>query len=178
MCYGRFVSFFMSNGTHGRQHDIHYLWLICLSEGRKQSRTVVSVLVVPSLCASSLKMFRVIKEQCVNVKYLVKLGKSAKETNSLLRKVYKDECLSRNFWKGKSGSKNVETRLKTIHVQDDLQRQRHRKILIRKDRLLSVCAVAEIVGIDKESARWIFHEKSLFKTGAKDSLFWTESFSN
>lgn len=123
-------------------------------------------------------MFRVIEEQRVNLKYLVKLGKSAKETNSLLRKVYKDECLSRNFWKGKSGSKNVETRLKTIHIKDDLQRLRHRKILIRKDRLLTVCAVAEIVGIDKESARWILHKKSLFKTGNKDSLSWTEGFLN
>lgn len=60
--------------------------------------------------------------------------------------------------------------MKTVHVQDDLQRQRHRKILIRKDSLLTICIVAEIAGIDKESARWILHEKSLFKTGAKDSL--------
>jgi len=34
-------------------------------------------------------------EQPVNVKFCVKLGKSAAETYDLLKKVYGDECLSR-----------------------------------------------------------------------------------
>ena len=33
-------------------------------------------------------------EQCINVKFCVKLGKSTTETYGLLKKVYGDECLS------------------------------------------------------------------------------------
>jgi len=39
-------------------------------------------------------MLSVNVEQHVNVKFYVKLGKSATETYSLLKKVYGDECLS------------------------------------------------------------------------------------
>ena len=38
-------------------------------------------------------MFSVNVEQCVNVKFCVKLGKFATETYELLKKVYGDECL-------------------------------------------------------------------------------------
>ena len=34
-------------------------------------------------------------EQCVNIKFLIKLGKSATETYNLLTEVYGDQCLSR-----------------------------------------------------------------------------------
>ena len=40
-------------------------------------------------------MLSVNAEQRVNVKFFVKLGKSATETYRLLKKVYGDECLSR-----------------------------------------------------------------------------------
>ena len=40
-------------------------------------------------------MLRVNTEQRVNVKFCVKLGKSATETYHFLKKVYGDECLSR-----------------------------------------------------------------------------------
>ena len=40
-------------------------------------------------------MLSVNAEQPVNVKFCVKLGKSATETYDLLKKVYGDECLSR-----------------------------------------------------------------------------------
>jgi len=40
-------------------------------------------------------MLSVNVEQRVNVKFCVKLGKSATETYDLLKKVYGDECLSR-----------------------------------------------------------------------------------
>jgi len=40
-------------------------------------------------------MLSVNVEQRVNVKFCVKLGKSAAETYDLLKKVYGDECLSR-----------------------------------------------------------------------------------
>jgi len=39
-------------------------------------------------------MLSVNVEQCVNVKFCVKLGKSATEMYDLLKKVYGDECLS------------------------------------------------------------------------------------
>ena len=40
-------------------------------------------------------MLTVNMEQHVNVKFCMKLGKSATETYDLLKKVYGDECLSR-----------------------------------------------------------------------------------
>ena len=40
-------------------------------------------------------MLSVNVEQCFNVKFCVKPGKSATETYDLLKKVYGDECLSR-----------------------------------------------------------------------------------
>ena len=39
-------------------------------------------------------MLSVNMEQCINVKFCMKLGKPAKEKHSLLKKVYGDECLS------------------------------------------------------------------------------------
>jgi len=39
-------------------------------------------------------MLSVNVDQCINVKFCVKLGKSATETYDLLKKVYGDECLS------------------------------------------------------------------------------------
>ena len=40
-------------------------------------------------------MLSVNVEQCANVKFCVKIGKSITETYDLLKKVYGDECLSR-----------------------------------------------------------------------------------
>jgi len=40
-------------------------------------------------------MLSVNMEQSINVKFSVKLGKSAIETYDLLKKIYGDECLSR-----------------------------------------------------------------------------------
>lgn len=61
------------------------------------------------------------------------------------------------FLSGTSGSKNVET----IHIQDDLQRQLQKENIkvidvICKDHWLTICAVTEIVGIDK--VLWILHD--------------------
>ena len=42
-------------------------------------------------------MLSVNVEQRINVKFCVKLGKSAAETYDLLKKVYGDECLSRTL---------------------------------------------------------------------------------
>jgi len=51
-------------------------------------------------------------EQRVNVKFCVKLSKSAKETYDLLKKVYGDECLSRTrvfewFKRFKEGTEEI-----------------------------------------------------------------------
>ena len=50
-----------------------------------------------SLCLKWIMFLFTIRimEQHVNVKFCVKLGKSATETYDLLKKVYGDECLSR-----------------------------------------------------------------------------------
>ena len=54
-------------------------------------------------------------EQRVNVKFCVKLGKSATETYDLLKKVYGDECLSRTqVFKWFKGLKREGKRSETI----------------------------------------------------------------
>jgi hypothetical protein len=54
-------------------------------------------------------------EQCVNVKFCVRTGKSATETYNLLKKVYGDECLSRTqFSSGLKGLKREGKRSETI----------------------------------------------------------------
>jgi hypothetical protein len=55
-------------------------------------------------------MLSVKVEQCVNVKFLTKLGKSTTETHSLLMEVYGDECLVIKF------SEKEGEKLKTIHI--------------------------------------------------------------
>ncbi|EZA60808.1 hypothetical protein X777_13641 [Ooceraea biroi] len=53
-------------------------------------------------------MLSVKGEQRVNVKFLVKFGKSATETCNLLKEVYGDECLSHTFKKFKEGREEIE----------------------------------------------------------------------
>lgn len=71
---------------------ITHLQLIYFKKKQKLSRVVASVLVGLLLYVLS---FTVVKEQQVNVKFLVTLSKSETETHSLLKQVYGDECLSR-----------------------------------------------------------------------------------
>ena len=60
-------------------------------------------------------MLSVNAEQRVNVKFCVKLGKSATETYHLLKKVYDDECLSRTqVSRGLKGLKRGGKRSETI----------------------------------------------------------------
>ena len=60
-------------------------------------------------------MLSVNAEQRVNVKFCVKLRKSATETYHLMKKVYGDECLSRTqFSSGLKGLKRERKRSETI----------------------------------------------------------------
>lgn len=89
----------------------------------------------------------------------MKLGKSAIETYLLLKEVYGNECLSRArvfewFKRFQDGREDVE----------DDSRPEWMKILkksvislIRSDRRLTIRAIAETVGIDKECVRQILH---------------------
>lgn len=110
-------------------------------------------------------MVGVLIEQRVNVKFLVKLGKSATETYSMLQQVYGDECLSRTRvfeWhkRFKEGREDVEDdprpgRPSTSKTDDNIEKIGS---LIRQDRRLSIRAIAEMIGIDKESVRQVLHE--------------------
>lgn len=111
------------------------------------------------------KMVGVLIEQRVNVKFLVKLGKSATETYSLLQQVYREECMSRTRvfeWckRFKEGREEIEDDPRPGRPSTSKTDENIEKIgkVIRQDRRLSIRAVAETVGIDKESVRQILHE--------------------
>ena len=103
-------------------------------------------------------MLSVNVEHRVNVKFCVKLGKSATETCDLLKKVYGDECLSRtqgfewvemfkeereeigdNQHPGRPSTSKIDTNIEKI---SEIVWQNHR---------LSIRAVAELINIDKET---------------------------
>lgn len=111
------------------------------------------------------KMVGVLIEQRVNVKFLVKLGKSATETYSLLQQVYREECMSRTRvfeWhkRFKEGREDIEDDPRPGRPSTSKTDENIEKIgkVIREDRRLSIRAVAETVGIDKESVRQILHD--------------------
>ncbi|KAJ8942411.1 hypothetical protein NQ318_014458 [Aromia moschata] len=104
-------------------------------------------------------------EQRVNLKLLVKLGKSFAEAYVVLKEVYENECLSRAhvFEWFKLFKEGCETTEKDPHPErpSTLKMDEHiEKIgkLIREDRRLSIRGLAEITGIDKECVRQILHE--------------------
>lgn len=110
-------------------------------------------------------MVSVLVEQRIVVKFHFKLGKTASETYLLLKEVYGSECLSRTrvfewFKRFKNGREDVEDdersgRPSTSKTDENVEKIR---ILIRSDRRLTIRAIAETVGIDKESVRQILHE--------------------
>ncbi|KAJ8944522.1 hypothetical protein NQ318_011780 [Aromia moschata] len=99
-------------------------------------------------------MLSVQLEQRINLKFLVKLGKTLTEVYAMLKEVYGNECLS--------CTKRDVKRPKTIRAPDYPQRQKRTKTLktlvtlIREDCRLSIRGLAEITGIDKECVRQIF----------------------
>jgi len=109
-------------------------------------------------------MLSVNVEQHVNVKFCVKLGKSATETYDLLKKIYGDECLSRTqvfewFKRWKEGRKEIGDnqrpgRPSTSKTDANIEKFGE----IGQNRRLSIRgAVAELINIDKETVRQILH---------------------
>ncbi|EGI60514.1 FLJ37770-like protein, partial [Acromyrmex echinatior] len=102
-------------------------------------------------------------EQRIVVKFHVKLGKTATETYNLLKEVYGHECLSRArvfewFKRFQDGREDVEDdsrpgRPSTSKTDDNIEIGN----LVRSDRRLSIRAIGETVGIDKECVRQILH---------------------
>ena len=94
----------------------------------------------------------------------MKLGKTATETYNLLKEVYGNECLSRSrvfewlkrFQKGQEDVQDDSRpgRSSTSKTDGNIEKIGN---LIRSDRRLSIRAIAETVGIVKESVLQILH---------------------
>jgi len=103
-------------------------------------------------------------EQGVNVKFCVKLGKSATETYDFLKKVYGDECLSctevfewfKRFKEGREeiGDDQRPGRPSTSKTDANIEKVSE---TFRQNRRLSIRAVAELINIDKETFRQVLH---------------------
>jgi hypothetical protein len=119
-------------------------------------------------------------EKRVTVKFLAKLGKSATETYNLLMEVYGDECLSHTqvfewFKKFKEGREEIKDNPRTgwpCTSKTDANTEKVGEI-VRKNRCLSIRAVAELANIDKESVQHILHEKFNLKGGKTAHGFFT-----
>ncbi|KAJ8952071.1 hypothetical protein NQ318_010981 [Aromia moschata] len=102
-------------------------------------------------------MLSVQMEQRVNLKFLVKLGKTFIEAYAMLKEVYGSVCLSRSqvfelFKWFKEGHETIEDnprpgRTSASKTDENVGR-----------RLSSIRELAEITGIDKECVRQISHE--------------------
>jgi len=105
-------------------------------------------------------------EQRVNIKFLVKLKKSATETFQLLTEAYGEDCMSRahvfelhkRFSEDRESVKDDDRpgRPRTAVTGDNIEKVRD---VIRKDRRLGVRAVAEEVNLERESVRRILREE-------------------
>ena len=98
-------------------------------------------------------------EQCVNIKFLTKLVKSATETYNLLTEVYGDQYLSRTqvfewFKKFKEGREYVGDDPKSGRpsIQENVEKVAR---IFRGDRRLSIRTISELTNINKESVRQI-----------------------
>ncbi|KAJ8952423.1 hypothetical protein NQ318_014515 [Aromia moschata] len=103
-------------------------------------------------------MLSVQMEQRVNLKFLVKLGKTFTEAYAML-KVYGNECLSRTqvferFKRFKEGRDTTEDDSRPGGPSSSKTDENIEKI----DRRLSIRGLNEIKGIDKECVRQILHE--------------------
>lgn len=111
------------------------------------------------------KMLSVQMEQRVNIKFLFKLGKSATEAYSMLQQVYGDDCLSRTrvfewFKRFQDGREDISDDLRTgrpcsVKTDENIERIGN---LVRQDRRLTIRAISELTGIDKECVRQILHD--------------------
>ena len=97
-------------------------------------------------------------EHHVNVKFRVKLGKSATETHELLKNVYGDECLSctqvfewfKRFKEGKEEIKDDQHPSRPNTSKTDASIEKVGEI-VQQNHRLSIQAVAELINIDKET---------------------------
>ena len=105
------------------------------------------------------------KSERVNIKFLVKLKKSATETFQLLTEACGEDCMSRarmfewhkRFSEGRESLKDDRPgRPRTAVTDDNIEKVRD---VIRKDRRLGVRAVDEEVNLDRESVRRILREE-------------------
>ena len=95
-------------------------------------------------------------EQRFNIKFLIKLEKSATETYNLLTEVYGDQCLSRTqvfewFKKFKEGREDVgddpkSGRPSTAKSQENVEKVSR---IVRGDRRLGIRAISELTNINK-----------------------------
>ncbi|KAL4113365.1 hypothetical protein QTP88_016997 [Uroleucon formosanum] len=129
-----------------------------------------------NLCAASFKLTSYVLnveimpdekiEQRINLKFLVKLGKSATESFNLLTEVYGDSVLSRPRvfeWhkRFREGREEVEDNQRVGRPCSSKTNDNISKIneIVRKDRCLSIRMIAEMVNIDKETVRQILHDE-------------------
>ena len=95
-------------------------------------------------------MLSVNVEQRVNVKFCVKLGKSATETYGFLKKVYGNECLSHTqffewFKRFKEGREEIGDDQRHGHPRTSKTEVNIEKVgeIVRQNRCLSIRKVAE-----------------------------------
>lgn len=101
-------------------------------------------------------MVGVLLEQGLIVKFLLRLSKSATQTLSKLRLVYRDECLSRTqilewyqrFKQGREDDKD-DPSLRSPSTAKTEESFEEIGNVILNDHRLSIRAVTEIVGVDK-----------------------------
>ncbi|XP_025415968.1 protein GVQW3-like [Sipha flava] len=105
-------------------------------------------------------------EQRINLKFLVKLGKSATKSFNLLTEVYGDSVLSRPrvfewYKRFREGSEEIEGNQRVGRPCSSKTNDNISKIneIVRKDRRLSIRMIAEMVNIDKETVRQILHDE-------------------
>ena len=97
-------------------------------------------------------------DQCANVKFIVKLGKTATENYDFLRIVYVDDSLSRTqvfewFKKSKKGREVIQddpgfSRPRTSKTDGNVDKIRE---IIRNNQCLRIRAIVELVNIDERN---------------------------
>lgn len=115
------------------------------------------------------------KEQRINIKFLVKLRKTATEAYDMLLEAYGDTCMSRARvfeWHRRfsMGRESVEDDDRSGRPRKSITDDSIRKVrdVVRGDRRLGVRAIAEIVDLDRESVRRILTEElNMHKVCAK-----------
>jgi len=101
-------------------------------------------------------------EQRINIKFLVKLKKTATETLNLLREAYGEDALSKSrvfdwhkrFSEGREDVEDNERSGRPVTIKTDENVERVRA-LVRTDRRLSIRKIAEMLNMNKETVRRI-----------------------